>query len=325
MNAKTSLVKKKMINLLLRNKTFLIVLLLGISLSFASPQFLTAANLTNVLRQICVVGIMAIPFTFVIGIGDIDLSVGSTVGLVGIVVSVLMRNMGFSLLPAMLIGILLGAACGALNAVIISSLDLPPFIVTFATQSLLRGIIYISTNMVPINRLPDSLVGMGQGYLGVIPIPVIVMLIIVAICWFISQKTTFGKHIIAMGGNKEAAYHCGINTDRVRLGVFCFLGACCAIAAVVLTGRTASGQVSAGVGYEMDCITAVVIGGSAFSGGVTNIVGTFWGALIVGMITNGMNLLGIDSNYQIIAKGLMILLALVIDNASSKIYNKLKK
>ncbi|MBD5393350.1 MAG: ABC transporter permease [Lachnospiraceae bacterium] len=325
MNTNKRTLKKSIVVFMLNNKTFLIAVILGIILSFASPRFLTAVNLTNVLRQICVVGIMAIPFTFIIGIGDIDLSVGSIVGIVGIIVSVLMRDAGFSLFAAMTIGMIIGAACGALNAGLISALDLPPFIVTFATQSLLRGIVYISTNMVPINRIPDSLIRMGQGYIGPIPIPVIVMFIVLAICWTISKKTKFGRHIVAMGGNKEAAYHCGINTNRVRLKVFCLLGVCCAVAAVVLTGRTASGQVSAGNGNEMDCITAVVLGGSSFSGGVTNIAGTFWGTLIVGMITNGMNLLGIDSNFQIIAKGLMILIALVIDNASSKIYNKLKK
>lgn len=316
---------KSVIHFSLNNKTLIIVLLLAIALSLASPKFLTRNNLINVLRQICVISIMAIPFTFVIAIGDIDLSVGSIVGIVGIVVSVIMRDMGVSLVPAMLIGILLGALCGAMNAFVISSLDLPPFIVTFATQSLLRGIVYISTNMVPINRIPASLIMMGQGYVGIIPIPVIVMAVILVIGWVVAKRTAFGRHIIAMGGNKEAAYNCGINTKLVRLGVFCILGACCAIAAVVLTGRTASGQVAAGVGYEMDCITAVVIGGNSFSGGVTNIMGTFLGALIVGMITNGMNLLGIDSNYQIIAKGLMILLALVIDTLSQKVYNKLKR
>lgn len=315
----------RIVGFLLNNKTFLIVLLLAVALSFASPKFLTRNNLINVLRQICVTSIMAIPFTFVIAVGDIDLSVGSIVGIVGIVVSVIMRDLGVALVPAMLIGILLGALCGAMNALVISSLDLPPFIVTFATQSLLRGIVYISTDMVPVNRIPASLIRMGQGYLGIIPIPVIVMAAILVICWIIAKRTAFGRHIIAMGGNKEAAYNCGINTKLVRLGVFCLLGACCAIAAVVLTGRTASGQVAAGVGYEMDCITAVVIGGNSFSGGVTNIIGTFFGALIVGMITNGMNLLGIDSNFQIIAKGLMILLALVIDTLSQAVYNRIKK
>lgn len=322
---KRSNIQNNMINFALGNKTFLIALLMVIILSFCSPRFLTASNLINVLRQICTTGILAMPFTFIIASGHIDLSAGSIVGFCGIVISLIMRDAGIPLIPALLITMCVGMALEGINAIVISELKLPPFIVTLAMQSIVRGMVYILSGMAPVNRLPESLINMGQGYLWKIPVPIIVLFAVTMVLWFLAKRTRFGRYVVAMGGNQQATYYSGINIKKIRLLVYMLMGACIAIAAAVLTGRTASGQVAAGVGMETDCITAVVIGGSAFTGGLMNIAGTFFGCLIVGLISNGMNLIGIDTNYQIIAKGLMILIALIIDNVSTSLYLKIKK
>ena len=316
---------KHLREILVNNKVFAVALLLIVIMSFLSERFLTTTNVFNILRQICITGIVASGFSLIIAAGEIDLSVGSIVAFVGIVTSYLMVTVKMPMVIAILAGLLVGMLCGMLNAVIISALDLPPFIVTLATQSLFRGVVYIWTNMVSIIGLPQEFVNIGQGYLGVIPIPVIIMVATFLIVWFATVKTSFGRHVIAMGGNKEAAYLCGVRISRVRLGIYGIVGLCCAVAAIVLTGRTASAQVSAGNGMEMDCITAVVIGGTPFTGGKVNIVGTFIGAFIVGIINNGLNLLAVDSNFQIIAKGLMILIALIIDRLSTNFLNKKRR
>jgi ribose/xylose/arabinose/galactoside ABC-type transport system permease subunit len=179
--------------------------------------------------------------------------------------------------------------------------------------------------MVPVTNLPASFIKLGQGYLGPIPIPVIIMLSIVIIAYIISNYSMFGRYVIAMGGNKEAARVCGINIKLVRLGVYITSGVCAAMSSVVMTARSASAQIGAGLNMEMDVIAAVVIGGTEMIGGNMNIVGTFFGCVIVGMVTNGMNLLGVNSNFQIIAKGLLILLALILDRGTTQFYANLSK
>lgn len=306
--------------ILLGNKAIIILIILGLALSLSTPVFLTSTNLLNLLRQICSSAIVAMGFTFILGLGEIDLSVGSMVGLIGIIMAKLMTEFNVPVVLAIIIGMLCGVIFGTINASLISAIDLPPFIVTLATQSLFRGGLYITTNMVPVTSLPASFLKLGQGYLGPIPIPVIIMLVIAAIAYIISNYSMFGRYVIAMGGNKEATRVCGINTKRVRLGVYITSGICAALASVVMTARSASAQIGAGINMEMDVIAAVVIGGTAMAGGSMNIIGTFFGCVIVGMVTNGMNLLGINSNFQIVAKGMLILLALVLDRATTRFY-----
>lgn len=307
-------------SLLLGNKAFIIVLLMGTALSLFSSVFLTSANLMNLLRQICASTMVALGFTFVLGLGEIDLSVGSMVGLIGIIMSKLMVEYDIPVFLAICIGIACGAVFGSVNASIISALDLPPFIVTLATLSLFRGGLYIITNMVPVTNLPSSFLKLGQGYIGPVPVPVILMLVLSAAAYIVANYTTFGRYVIAMGGNKEAARVTGINTKLVRLGVFITTGICAAFASVIMTARSASAQIGAGLNMEMDVIAAVVIGGTAMNGGNMNIIGTIFGCLVVGMVTNGLNLLGINSNYQIVAKGLLILLALILDRLTTQFY-----
>ena len=325
MNGKFSLTGNLINSLLLGSKAFLIVLVLGTFLAIVSPIFLTSANLFNVLRQVCTMNIVAFGFTYILALGEIDLSVGAIVGFVGMVMGKLMVDYGMSVPVAILAGLLAGAMFGVLNATLISIFDLPAFIATLATASLFRGGLYIITNMVPVTRIPNTFLVFGQGYVGIVPIPVLILLLVGIITYTMGNYTTFGRYVIAVGGNKEAARVSGINIKMVRMGAFITSGMCAALGSVILTARAASAQIGAGLNMEMDVIAAVVIGGTALTGGTMNIIGTFFGCLVVGMVTNGLNLLGVNSNFQIIAKGLLILFALILDRTTTKFYANLRQ
>ncbi len=310
-------------NIILENKAFFIMLLMAIVIGAIQPIFFTSDNLFNVLRQVCSNMILAMGFTFVLGLGEIDLSVGAILGLNGVIMAKLIVEAGWGIFPAILVALAAGVVFGIVNASIISALDIPPFIVTLATQSLFRGTIYIVTEMAPVSGLPQNFINIGQGRIGAVPIQVIIMVVIIILSYVIAYYSAFGRYVIAMGGNAMATRVCGINTKRIRMGVYIYTSVCATIASVITTARSASAQVSAGNNIEMDVIAAVVIGGTAMSGGNMNIVGTVFGCIIVGMITNGMNLMGINSNYQVVAKGALILLALVIDRASNNLYQRI--
>ncbi|WP_066687967.1 ABC transporter permease [Christensenella intestinihominis] len=317
---------KNFINtLLMGNKAFLMVIIMVVVMSLLSEAFLTPTNLLNVLRQICVNVVVALGFTFVIASGQIDLSVGSMVGFIGVIMALLMREANAPVFVAILCGFAVGIGCGALNAAVISVFSLPPFVVTLATQSLFRGLIYILTEMTPITRLPDEFVFLGQGYFLGIPVPVYMMAVMIFIMYIVANRTMFGRYVIAVGGNADAARASGISILKTRFGIFMNMGICATVAAIVLTARTASAQVNAGVNMELDVIAAVVIGGTSMLGGNTNMIGTVFGAVVIGLTSNGLNLLGVETNYQIIAKGLLILLALILDSMSAKFYANLRK
>lgn len=310
-------------NVILKNKAFLIMVLMAVVIGSVQPIFFTSQNLFNVLRQVCASMILAMGFTFVLGLGEIDLSVGAILGLNGVIMSKMIVEAGWGIVPAILIVVVLSIVFGLANASIISALDIPPFIVTLATQSLFRGLVYIITGMAPISGLPQSFINIGQGMVGIVPIQVIIMVIVVIISYIIANYSSFGRYVIAMGGNAMATRVCGINIKKVRAGVYIYTSVCATIASVITTARAASAQIAAGNNMEMDVIAAVVIGGTAMNGGNMNIIGSVFGCIIVGMITNGMNLMGINSNYQVVAKGALILLALVIDRISNNIYDKI--
>ena len=312
--------KRNVNTYLLGNKALVIVIMLGVILSFSTDKFFTQTNILNVLRQVCVSTIVATGFTMLLGANDIDLSVGSILGLSGMVAGMLMVNLKMDTVPAMLLTVCLGMACGVLNACMIIVLDLPPFIVTMGTSQIFRGACYLVTSMRPIIRLPQEFVQIGQGFWLGIPIPIFIMLGVLLIVYVICNFTMFGRHAIAMGGNKDAARVSGINTVAVRIGVYALVGACAAIASFVMTARTASSQPAAGVGMEMDAIAAVVIGGTSMSGGSAHVISTLFGCILVGMMDNGLNLLGVNSNWQVVMKGLLILFAISLDKISSRIY-----
>lgn len=311
-------------SILLGNKAFIILIVLGAALSFITPLFLTTDNLFNVLRQITVSALVSIGFTLVLGSGHMDLSIGALVGFLGIILAKIMVA-DVPIWVAIIICILAGLLCGAFTSTLITAFALPPFIVTLAMQQVYKGAGYLITNMVPVYDLPDDFLVIGQGYIGPVPIPVYIMLALTLVMSVVVNRSVFGRHAIAMGGNMEATRVSGIDTNKVRMGVYMVAGLCAALGSIVITSRSASAQITAGHGMEMDAIAAVVIGGTPMKGGSANVVGTLFGCLIVGVVNNGLNLLGIDSNWQVIAKGLLILFAVILDTVSTKFYENLKK
>lgn len=308
-------------NFLMGNKAMLIVIALGIILSLLSPVFLKVSNLLNVCRQVCVSTLLSVGFTIILSSGHMDLSVGTLMGLCGMILGLLLQErhpLWFALVCCLGMGIL----GGALNAALITLFELPPFVVTLATQSIFKGTNFIISKLVPIVIMNRKLVFVGQGYFLGVPMPVYIALFVVIVVWIVMNKTRFGRHVLACGGNANAARVCGINVDKMRFAVYMVEGLCIGIAAIVMTARVASAQVSAGVGMEMDAIAAVVIGGTAMSGGNANVFGTMFGCLIVGIVNNGLNLLSIDTNWQVIAEGVLVLIAVVIDVTSRRSYAK---
>lgn len=309
---------------LLGNKALLIVIVLGVLLSCVTPVFLTSRNLLNVLRQVCSSTILALGFTLVLGTGNIDLSVGSQIGIIGIIMVKLMKA-AVPVPLAILIGAAFGACIGFVNAGIILTFKLPAFIVTLAMQQILRGSDYLISGMLPQTGVPESFVFLGQGYLLGIPFPVYIMIAMVIIIWLLVNRFKYGRYMLALGGNAEAARVSGINTRKVLFQTYIYMGLCATVASVVLTARAASAQPTSGLNMEMDAIAAVVVGGTSMSGGVVNVPGAFFGSLIVGMVNNGLNLIGVDSNWQIISKGLLILFAVLLDSISTMAYSRMDR
>lgn len=315
---------EKLKSTVIDGKVFIIVLLLALVLSLTTDTFLTPRNLTNVLRQVTVNTIVAVGFTLVLGAGQIDLSVGHLLGLCGVIMAKLMVA-GLPIPVAIAVAILFGMFSGVISSTLITYFNMPPFVVTLALSQVYLGTTYLITNMAPVSYLPDAFVNIGQGYFLGIPIPVYVMLIMCVLMYVIINKTAIGRHSIAMGSNPEAALVCGINIYKTRVFVYAICGFCAAVGAVIQTARSASAQISAGSGMEMDAIAAVVIGGTSMAGGNARVLGTVCGCLIVGLANNGLNLLGISSNWQIIVKGLLILIAVLLDTLSTKFYDKKAK
>lgn len=300
------------------NKAIPIALILFIALSLSTPLFLRTNNLLNILRQVTVNTVIAMGFSIILGSGHIDLACGSTLGLVGIVISKAMVA-GIPIWISLLLGLITALVCELISAFFISKFSLVPFIVTLATSQIYRGIVYISTGMTVVTGLPEAFKKIGQGYLLGIPVPIYIMAFVVVLTWIVVNRTLFGRYVLAMGGNAEATRVSGINTNMVRYGAYAAMAVCIAIGATITTSRTASGQMSAGLNMEQDAIASCVIGGTSMKGGKVNVIGAVFGSLIVGMIANGMNLLRIDSNWQVVVKGLLILIAVVFDATSSSI------
>ena len=290
------------------------LLLIIIIISFMSPSFLTATNIFNVLRQVSISALIAFGMTFVILTGGIDLSVGSTLALTGAISAGLLAG-GMDPFLAMLIGLLLGAVLGAVNGFIIAKGKVAPFIATLATMTIYRGLTLVYTDGKPVSGLGDSLTFQmfGKGYFLGIPVPVITMLIAFLVLYFILRKTTFGRRVYAIGGNEEASRLSGINVDRITIAVYSLTGMLAALSALILTSRLNSAQPTAGQSYELDAIAAVVLGGTSLTGGRGWIFGTLVGALIIGVLNNGLNLIGVSSFFQQVVKGVVILLAVMLD------------
>lgn len=283
-----------------------------------SGSFLTQKNLFNVLRQISTNLYIACGMTLVIILGGIDLSVGSIIALSGCVSAAMVVRYGLPIFAGMFIGVLVGAIIGGLNGLVISRTTIPAFIVTLATMNIAKGLAYVYTGGSPVRVISKEWQFIGAGYVGPIPVPVIILLIIVFITWFLMNRTKFGRHMFAVGDNPQAALYSGINIKNVKFNAHLFSGIMAGIAGIVLASRMYSGQPTAGDGAEMDAIAATVVGGTSMSGGYGRVGGTVIGALIIGVLNNGLNLLNVNSFWQYVVKGLVILLAVFVDYIRNK-------
>ncbi|MGA1804832.1 ABC transporter permease [Rhizobium sp. HT1-10] len=288
------------------------LIVVSILMSFASDTFFSVSNILNVMRQVSVVAILAVGMTFVILTGGIDLSVGAVMALAGTMAAGLMVHFGLPGWVGLLAGIVLGVGLGIFNGLLVAWGRMPAIIVTLATMGIARGIGLIYSGGYPISGVPSWISWFGVGRVGIIPVPVILTVIIYALAWVLLQRTPFGRHVYAIGGNELAAKLSGVKTARVKLAVYAISGLTAGLAAVILTGRLMSGQPNAGVGFELDAIAAVVLGGTAIAGGRGLILGTLIGAVLLGILSNGLNLMGINPYLQDIIRGFIILLAIYI-------------
>jgi ribose transport system permease protein len=294
-----------------------LILLVGV-VTVLNPAFLEPANLMNLLRQISINGLIAFGMTFVILTGGIDLSVGSTLALTSALAAGMMVA-GVDPILTIFIAVLIGAILGAVNGLFIAKGKMAPFIVTLATMTIYRGLTLLYTEGKPITGFGDSYAFQlfGKGYFLGIPVPAVTMIIVFVVLWFMLHKMSFGRKTYAIGGNEKAALISGIRVDRVKVMIYSISGMMAALAGMILTSRLGSAQPTAGQTYEMDAIAAVVIGGTSLAGGKGRIAGTFIGVLIIGILNNGMNLLGISAFYQQVVKGVVILIAVLLDRKRS--------
>jgi inositol transport system permease protein len=304
--------KKDLVGVARKNGIFLILILIFLLSALFVDGFFSRANLTNVLRQITVVTILALGATFVIILGHINVAYGSEIALIGCVACTVMVASG-SFIIALFVAIALGLLIGAANGFVITRFGIPAFIMTLAVTTVTRGAVLLYTNATPITGMGKSFAFIGQGYIGFMPVSVLVLIILFCFSWTLLNKTVFGRHLYAVGGNENAAIASGIRSKRVVSMAFLLDGFMAAIAGVMLMSRMNSGQPAAGVSYEFDAITAVVVGGTSLSGGSGTIVGTIIGAVIVGIINNILNLSNVNTYWQQIAKGLIILVAVIAD------------
>jgi ribose transport system permease protein len=294
-------------------------LIMCLVLSFSSDAFLTTRNLYNVMRQITVNVFLACGMTLVILIGGIDLSVGSIIAVSGCLSAGLITNSGLPVVPAILLAVLAGCLLGVFNGLVISKTKIPAFIITLAMMNVGRGFARIYTHETTILVQDQIYTAIGTGKIfGDIPVHIVYMLIVIVIVWFILNRTRFGRHIYAVGDNWQAAVFAGINVQKVIFLVYLISGFLASCAGILSATRTFSGQFSVGAGTEMDAISAVVLGGTSMLGGVGSLAGTVLGCLIIGVLSNGMNLLGINSSWQYVVKGFVLLLAVFIDYLKGK-------
>lgn len=306
---------------LLEQKSLIALLVLIAVVSFLNPNFFMLDNLLNILRQTSVNAIIAVGMTLVILTAGIDLSVGSVLALCGAVAATMvgLELPVYVVIPAALA---LGAALGGISGVIIAKGKVQAFIATLVTMTLLRGATLVYTDGRPVSTgfsdAADSFAWLGTGYLFGIPVPIWLMALVFIAAWYMLNHTRMGRYIYALGGNEAATRLSGINVDQVKIAVYALCGLLAALAGLIVTSRLSSAQPTAGTGYELDAIAAVVLGGTSLAGGKGRIMGTLIGALIIGFLNNALNLLDVSSYYQMIAKAVVILLAVLVDNKSGK-------
>ncbi|MCP4342076.1 MAG: ribose ABC transporter permease [Desulfobulbaceae bacterium] len=293
------------------------LLILMLLVSLVSPSFLSIDNLLNILRQTSINGVIAMGMTFVILTAGIDLSVGSVLALTGAVCASLIAA-DVSLPLALLATLGAGALLGAANGAIISYFGVQPFIATLVGMTIVRGATLVFCDGRPISTgdfpVAEAFYNLGAGYVFGIPNPVIIAFVVFWLCWYVLNHTRTGRYVYALGGNEQVARLSGINVTRIKMAVYMISGVLAALAGIILTARLESAQPTAGLAYELDAIAAVVLGGTSLMGGKGRIFGTIVGALIIGVLNNALNLMDVSSYFQMIAKGAVILLAVVVDS-----------
>lgn len=295
----------------------MVLVALVLLMAAIAPNFNRVDNLLNIARAISINAILAAGMTVVILTGGIDLSVGSTIAVSG-VVAVIAAIAGVPAPLAVLFGMAVGALCGLVNGWLTAYLALAPFIVTLGTMTFLRGLAYTITNGQPIVSSSLNFRDLGNGYVGPIPVPVIVMAAVYVVVWFVLERTRYGRHVYAVGGNAEAAKLAGVRVKRVVTSVYVLAGACAGLAGVIFSARVISAQPTAGTGYELDAIAAVVLGGTSLAGGRGRIVGTLIGSVILGVLSTGLILLNVQFFTQLLIKGVVIILAVAIDSLKQR-------
>ena len=283
-----------------------------------SGSFFTRQNIFNVLRQISTNLFLACGMTMVIILGGIDLSVGSIIALSGCISAGCVARYNLPLPIALLMGLLVGLLVGMFNGAVISKTTIPAFIVTLATMNIAKGLAYVYTGGSPVRVVTKEWQFLGAGYVGIFPTPVVILVIVLIITAIIMNKTKMGRHMYAVGGNQQAAEFSGIKVEKVKFFVHAFSGLMAGLAGIVLASRMYSGQPTAGDGAEMDAIAAVVVGGTSMAGGSGKIGGTIIGGLIIGVLNNGLNLFNVNSFWQYVVKGVVILLAVFLDYFRNK-------
>lgn len=309
-----------LIRFLSRNKPLVGLIVLMAVVAILSPSFLTVDNLLNILRQTSINAVIAVGMTYVILSGGIDLSVGSVLAFCGAVCAWLVAG-DMSIWLAIPISLLLGAGLGAVNGVVIGTGGVQPFVATLVAMTMLRGATLVFTDGRPITTgtgaAADAFWSVGGGYLLGIPVPVVIAGVVFAVCGLVLTRTRFGRYTYAVGGNEVVARLSGIRVNFEKTTIYALSGLLAALAGVILTARLESAQPTAGAGYELDAIAAVVVGGTSLSGGKGTLFGTLVGALIIGVLNNALNLMDVSSYYQMIAKGAVILLAVLADSRKS--------
>ncbi len=312
----------------LRFQSLFALLVMIVIMSFLSDKFLTVDNGWNVMRQISVNVCISMGMTLVILTGGIDLSVGSILAFSGAFAAGLLKNgieipalnlfIGFTFVGALVAGIAAGSALGTINGLAITRFKVPPFVATLAMLTMARGLTMLWTGGFPITGLGETFAFIGTGWFAGIPMPVWITAVLVILMVVLTRRTPFGRPIYAIGGNEEAAFLSGIRVDRIKTRVYILAGALSAVGGLIVTSRLDSAQPNAGMGFELDSIAAVVIGGTSLSGGKGSVLGTVQGALIIGVLNNSLVLLNVSPFWQQVIKGLVILLAVITDRMSSK-------
>ena len=292
--------------------------LLMAGLAVARPTFLNVANLVNLLRQISINGILAVGVTYVLLTGGVDLSLGSLVALSGVAAASFAHPGAHSLLVPVAIGILAGAACGAAHGLVVTRWRVAPFIATLGMMTASRGLALLFSAGRPVSNLSSAFNDIGSGAVAAVPVPVLIFAAVAVLSWILLRNMKLGRYIYAVGGNENAARASGVHIRSVKMACYTICGAMAGLAGVVLASRITTGQPNAGIGYELDAIAAVVIGGTSLNGGTGGVGGAVLGALLIGVINNGLDLLNVSSYYQQVAKGLIIVGAVWLDRSKDR-------